>query len=159
MKRPLKWKLDYEDFFKQAGIGGVTMQWPGDEFCTNCVVCADFLLVSFCKDNAGAKIDPVEYCFGGGSKAKEDSAKVILFGDCAIRNNKSIAAAAKVKRCPPKIGDSMVAMINHSLDKKRARKVLTTRMVKGVLNKIGLYHEFFPQPYAYDPPEFDSTHF
>ena len=74
VKRPLQWKTDYEDVFNQAGIQGVTMQWPGDGFCTNCVVCADFLLASFCKDNAGAKIDPVEYCFGGGSKAKEDSA-------------------------------------------------------------------------------------
>lgn len=69
---------------------------------------------------------------------------MILFGDCAIRNNKSITAAAMVKGCPLKIVDSMVAMINHSLDKKRARRVLTTRMVKGVLNKMGLYHEFFP---------------
>lgn len=159
VKRPLQWRIDYEDFFKEAGIEGVTMQWPGEALCTNCVVCTDFLLATFCKDNAGAKIKPVEYCFGGGPKAKQESGKVILFGDCAIRNNKTIAAAAKVKGCPPKIVDSMVAMINHSLDKKRARKVLTTRMVKGVLNKIGLYHEFFPRPYAYDPPEFDPAHF
>jgi hypothetical protein len=159
VKRPLQWKVDYEDVFKQAGIEGVTMQRPGDGLCTNCFVCADFLLASFCKDNADTKIDPVEYCFGGGSKAKEDSAKVILFGDCAIRSNKSITPAVMVKGCPPKIVDSMVAMINHSLDKKRARKVLTIRMVKGVLNKMGLYHEFFPRPYAYDPPEFDPVHF
>ncbi len=159
VKRPLKWKVDYEAYFKEAGIDGVTMQWPGYMFCTNCVVCADFLVASFCKDNAGVKIDPVEYCFGGGAKAKEDSSKVILFGDCAIRNNKPIAAAAMVKGCPPKIIDSMMAMISHSLDKKRARKVLSTRIAKGVLNKIGLYHEFFPRPFAYDPPEFDPRHF
>jgi uncharacterized protein (DUF362 family) len=159
VKMPLPYKIDYEDFFKAAGIDGVTMQWTGDKFCTNCVVCAEFLIASFCKDNAGMKIDPVEYCFGGGAKAKKDSAKVILFGDCAIRNNKTIAAAAKVKGCPPKIADSMVAMINHSLDKQRAKKVLTIRMVKGVLNKFGLYHEFFPRPCGYDPPEFDPAHF
>jgi uncharacterized protein (DUF362 family) len=159
VKRPLQWKIDHEGFFKEAGIKGITMQWPGDEFCTNCFVCAEFLIASFCKDNAGMKIYPVEYCFGCGSKANQNSAKVILFGDCAIRNNKSIVAAAKVKGCPPKIVDSMVAMISHSLDKKRARKVLTTRMVKGVLNKMGLYHEFFPRTYAYDPPEFDPAHF
>jgi uncharacterized protein (DUF362 family) len=159
VQRPLQWKIDYGEVFKQAGIGGVTMQWPGDAFCTNCVVCADFLVASFCNDNAGAKIEPVEYCFGGGLKAKPDSGKIILFGDCAIRNNNSIAAAVRVKGCPPKIVDSMVAMINHSLDKKRARKVLMSRMVKGVLNKIGLYHEFFPRPYTYDPPEFDPAHF
>ena len=159
VKRPLQWKVDYEDFFNQAGIEGVTMPWPGDGFCTNCVVCAEFLIASFCKDNAGAKIDRVEYCFGGGSKAKEISGKVILFGDCAIRNNESVTGAVKVKGCPPKIVDSMVAMISHSLDRKRARKVLATRMAKGMLNKMGLYHEFFPRPYAYDPPKFDPAHY
>lgn len=55
--------------------------------------------------------------------------------------------------------NSMVAMISHSPDKKRARKVQATRKVEGVLNKIGLYHEFFPLPYACDPPEFDPAHF
>ncbi|EFK10401.1 conserved hypothetical protein [delta proteobacterium NaphS2] len=159
MKRPLQWKIDLEAVFQEAGIEGVTIQWPGYAFCTGCVVCAEFLLAIFCKDNAGTKLDPVEYCFGGESKAKEDSQKVILFGDCAIRNNKSIEATASVKGCPPKIADSMVAMINHSLDKKRARKVLTTRMVKGILHKIGLYHESFPRSFAYDPPQFDPAHF
>ena len=159
VRRPLHWEIDYGEVFKQAGIRGVTMQWPGDAFCINCAVCADFLVASFCKDNAGAKIEPVEYCFGDGPKVKENSRKVILFGDCAIRNNKTVTAAVKVKGCLPKIVDSMVAMINHSLDRKRARRVLVSRMAKGVLNKVGLYHEFFPRPYTYDPPEFDPAHF
>lgn len=159
VKRSFEWKIDYEDVFKEAGIEGVTMQWPGNAFCTNCVVCADFLVASFCKDNAGTKIDPVEYCFGGGARAKEDSGKVILFGDCAIRNNNSIEAVAKVAGRPPKITDSMVAMINYSLDKKKARKVLATRFIKGMLNKIGIYHEYFSRHFRYDPPEFDQAHF
>lgn len=159
VKKPLQWKSDLESIFQEAGIEGVTVQWPGYAFCTNCVVCAEVLISMFCKDNAGMKLDPVEYCFGAGSKAKKDSQKVLLFGDCAIRNNKSIEATAAVRGCPPKIADSLVAMINHSLNKKRARKVLTTRMAKGILNKIGLYHESFPRPFTYDPPDFDPAHY
>lgn len=159
VKRPLEWKTNYQDIFKEAGIEGVNMPLPGISFCTNCTVCAEFLVARFCKDNAGSKLDPVTFCFGGGAKAKEDSEKVILFGDCAIRNNKSIAKAVTVTGCPPKIADSMVAMIMHSLDKKKARKVLMLRLVKGILNKFGLYHEYFPRPYAYDPPQFDPSHF
>ena len=159
VKRLLEWQVDLQKIFKKADIEGVTMPWPGESFCTNCVVCSEFLVASFCKDNAGAKLDPVTFCFGGDAKAKEGSGKVILFGDCSIRNNKSISTAVKVPGCPPKIVDSMVAMIRHSLNKKRARKVLMSRLVKGMLNRFGLYHEYFPRPYAYDPPEFDPAHF
>ncbi len=159
MKRPLEWKADLQGIFEEANIEGVTMPWPGESFCTNCVVCSEFLVASFCKDNAGAKLSPVTFCFGGGAKAKENSGKVILFGDCAIRKNKSISTAVKVPGCPPKIVDSMVAMIRHSLNRKRARKVLTLRIAKGMLNRFGLYHEYFPRSYTYDPPEFDPTHF
>ena len=121
-------------------------------------LCRDYFKV-FCKDNQGVKVDPVEFCFGEEVKAREGSDKVILFGDCAIRANKDNGHAVKVEGCPPKVVDSMVAMINTTLDKKRARKNLSIRMMKGMLNKLGLYHEFYPREFSYDLPDFDPAHF
>jgi len=157
--RPLEWQVDYEEFFLRAGIEGITIQWPGDRFCTNCGTCADILVASYCKDNSGINLEPVELCFGADVKPKEDSEKVILIGDCAIRANRANKNAIKVKGCPPKVVDSMITMIRNTLEKKRARKILSIRLIKGLLNKLGIYNEHFPREFAYELPEFDPDHF
>ena len=146
--RPLEWQIDPEEFFLRASIEGVTVQWPGDRFCTNCVTCAEILMAAYCKDNSGIKLEPVEICFGGVVKARENSEKVILIGDCAIQANKENKNAIKVKGCPPKIVDSMITMINNTLEKKRARKILLIRFIKGLLNKLGIYNEYFPREFT-----------
>lgn len=157
--RPLEWQGDIEEHFRSAGIEDITIQWPGTRFCTNCVTCSEILVASFCKDNSGVKIEPVEFCFGAEVKAKEDSEKVILFGDCAIRANKANTQAIKVEGCPPKVVESMITMIKNTLEKRRARKILSIRLIKGILNKIGLYNESFPREFSYELPEFDPQHF
>lgn len=157
--RPLEWRLDAEEFFRAAGIEGITMQFPGDRFCTNCVTCADLLLHCYCKDNRGMSVEPVELCFGAEVKAKEDSRKVILIGDCAIRANKSNVDAIRVKGCPPRAADALVKVINHTLPAKRARRVLTSRFLKGALIRLGIYNEHFPREFAYKAPDFDPRHF
>lgn len=159
VKKPLEWKLDYEEHLEAANISGMSIQFPGNQFCTNCVVCADILVSAYCKDNLGVNLDSVELCFGAEVRAKKDSKKVILIGDCAIRANKGLDGAIMVNGCPPKVVDSMVAVINNTLEKSRARKVLISRMLKGIANKIGIYNEYFPRKFTYDQPEFDPGHF
>lgn len=159
VQKPLEWQADLEGHFRHAGIKGVSMQFPGDRFCTNCVTCSEIIISSFCKDNAGINLESVELCFGAEVKAKEDSKKIILFGDCAIRANKSNSNAVKVKGCPPKVVDSMIAMVNNTLEKRRARRILASRFLKGLFNKIGLYNEHFPREFSYELPEFDPAHF
>ena len=157
--RPLEWQIDHEEFFRNAGIKGITIQWPGDRFCTNCVTCADIMVACYCKDNAGITVKPVEVCFGAEVKAKEDSEKVILIGNCAIRANKSNTHAIRVKGCPPKVFDSMITLLNNTLEKRRARKIIAARLVKGLFNRIGVYNERFPREFTYELPEFDPRHF
>ncbi len=75
-----------------------------------------------------------------------------------IRANRGNENAIKVKGCPPKIADSMMAMINNTLNKKRAKKILSIRLIKGLSNKIGIYNEHFPREFAYELPNL-SRHF
>lgn len=159
LTKPMDWKMDFETFFLRAGIEGVLVQWPGDRFCTNCVMCSGILFACFCKDNPGIKLDPVEICFGADVTAKKDSKKVILFGNCAIRANKENKNAIRVEGCPPKIVDSMKTMMNHTLEKGRARKLFAIRFIKGIFSKFGLYEEKFPREFAYNIPDFDPKHF
>lgn len=157
--RPLEWKDDYEESFRRSGIEGISFPWPGDRFCTNCVLCSGVLVTYFCKDNPGINLEPVELCFGADVKAKEDSEKVILFGDCAIRSNRAKKNAIRVKGCPPRIVDSMKTLVNHTLEKKRARRILAIRFIKMLLRKLGIYYEHFPREFEYKMPEFDPGHF
>jgi uncharacterized protein (DUF362 family) len=157
--KPLEWRLNYEDVFRHAGIEGISWQWVGDHCCTNCGTCADILVSCYCKDNPGIKIKPTEICFGADVIAKENSEKVILIGDCAIRANKANKNAIRVKGCPPKISDSLVTLISNTLVKKRAKRIIATRIVKGLLNKFGLYNERFPREFSYELPEFNPKHF
>jgi len=157
--KPLEWRLNYEDVFRHAGIEGISWQWVGDHCCTNCGTCADILASCYCKDNPGIKIEPTEICFGADVIAKEDSEKVILIGDCAIRANKANKNGIRVKGCPPKISDSLITLTNNTLEKKRAKRIIATRIVKGLLNKFGIYNERFPREFSYELPEFDPKHF
>lgn len=157
--KPLRWQVDFEVSFRLAGIDGITVQWPGERFCTNCVICSGDLLKYFCKDNAGIEVEPVELCFGGEVKAKEDSKKVISIGDCAIRSNRANKNAIKVEGCPPSISECLKIVTNNTLDKKRARKILAIRYFKELLSKFGVYNENFPRKFTYDMPEFDPKHF
>ncbi len=155
----LDWRLDYHSVFQAAGIEGITMQFPGEGFCTNCVTCADALIGCYCKDNPGTSLEGVELCFGPEVKAKKDSKKVILIGDCALRANKGDVGAVRVGGCPPKVASAYASVVMNTLPPNRAKMVLSVRLAKGILNKLGVYNERFPREFSYDLPEFDPRHF
>jgi len=157
--RPLEWDIDYEDIFHQAGINGITIQKPGNTACTYCAANSESMIHVFCKDNRGMDLGGVEICVGAEVKPKEESEKVILIGNCAIANNKEQKNTARVKGCPIKISDYMMTLAGNTMDKRRARKFLTIRFLKGLASKIGIYKEYFPTYGSYEPPEFDKAHF
>jgi hypothetical protein len=101
----------------------------------------------------------VEICVGAEIKPKEESKKVFLIGNCSIANNKELKDAVRVKGCPIKISDYLVILARNALDKKRARKTLTVRILKSIARKFGVYDEYFPTWGSYKPPEFDKAHF
>ncbi|MBS3755779.1 MAG: DUF362 domain-containing protein [Desulfobacterales bacterium] len=154
----LEWQSDLESIYHLADMG-ITVQWPGNRFCTNCVICAGITFSCFCKDNLGVKIPPLEVCFGPDVKAKENSEKVLLIGDCAVRSNRSRKDAIKVEGCPPKIFEAMTTLMDNTLGKRRVKKILATRFLKVLLSKYGLYKERFPTQFPYKKPDFSPKHF
>jgi len=159
--RPLKWHLSVDDIFHQAGIRGITVQHGATDLscCSGCEAILSAFCGVFCKDNPGVALDGLEICMGGKAKAKKESKKVFLLGDCAIAANKDFKNGIKIKGCPPPIIDTVMSIVLKSLPKKRVAKILMSRMVKNMGMKLGIYDEAFPTFGAYKPPEFDRGHF
>lgn len=158
--KKFEWEMkDYEDILRGVNIKGMTIQFPGKHFCTGCFANLEGVLHMFCKDNAGITLDNIEICGGSDVTPKKESKKVILFGNCAIKANENIANGIKIKGCPPKAADTLVTLLNHTVGKKSAKKILMARLLKNMAYKVGLYNEDFPSFKRYDYPEFNANHF
>jgi len=159
--QPLKWHLSLDDIFHQAGIQGITVQQEEADlsWCSGCEAILSAFCGVFCKDNPGVALDGLEICLGRKAKAKKESKKVFLLGDCAIAANKDLKDGIKIKGCPPPILDTVMSIVRKSLPKKRVAKILMSRMIKNIGIKMGVYDEAFPAFGTYKPPEFDRSHF
>jgi len=154
----LEWRLLYENILHQAGIKGITVQNPGEDFCSGCAAILSTFTGVFCKDNPGITLDHVEICTGS-KKARNESKKVFLLGDCSISANEDLKDGIKIKGCPPPVLDTVMAIVLKCLSPGRAAKILTTRSVKNIGLKLGIYDEAFPAFGIYKPPEFNRNHF
>ena len=158
--KKLEWESDLEDIFCQAKIKGVTILDPGNHFCTECVGNIGTALVLFSKDNTGITLDDIEICVGAEVRPKKESKKVFLLGNCSIQANKDLKDAIRVKGCGPKTSDTLVTLMDNTLDKRRVRKILMVRLFKNIANKLGIYNEDLPRFWnRYKSPEFDKSHF
>jgi hypothetical protein len=157
--KKLQWETNFEDIFRRAKISGISFQFPGKHYCTGCVCHTDALMAAFCKDNMGVKFDNIEICTGGEVTPRKDSKTVFLMGNCSTLANKELQDAVRVKGCPPKVAEMLMTLMNRTLDKRRARKILLGRLVKKIGNSVGIYNEDFPIYPRYEQPEFDQRHF
>ncbi len=157
--KELKWDRDPEDMFREAGVKGVSFQHPGKHFCSGCLMSIESVLIAFTKDNMGATVDDIEICCGSEVKPKRESKRVFLVGNCAIGANRDVEDAITVKGCPPKVGETLITFMNHTLEKRRARRILAVRGFKNIVHKLGIYDEDFPTRKRYESPEFDKRHF
>ena len=101
----------------------------------------------------------MEICCGADVKPKPESRKVFLIGDCSIQANNELTYGVKVKGCPPSVRDTYITFTKHTLDKRRAVRVVAVRLLKGIASKLGFYSEYFPAYGRYLPPEFDRKHY
>lgn len=154
-----EWHLSVEDIFRQARISGITVQEEGLSCCSGCMAILSALTGVLTKDSPDAALDRVEVCMGGDVRAKEESKKVFLLGDCAISANKDLKDAVRIKGCPPPILDTVMAMVLKSLPPQKAARILMSRTVKNIGTKLGVYYEAFPVFGVCEPPAFDKKHF
>jgi hypothetical protein len=159
ISRKLEWETDYEDIFRRSKISGISFQFPGNHYCTGCVVHVQGILSVFCKDSIGMDFDSIEICAGGEVKPKRDSKKVFLIGNCSILANKEVKDAFRLRGCPPKAMEMLMTLVKETSDKGRARKILLGRFAKNIAHRLGIYNEDFPTYQHYKAPEFDQKHF
>lgn len=159
VSKNLEWSYPLEEILLKTGVKGISIPFPGTRFCTQCVTHTEGVLSAFCKDNAGMSFDDVEICVGGEARARQDSKKVFLFGECSIRANKDREGAIKIKGCPPKATDMLVALNFNMLNRGRATKIMLERTLKTIGYKLGIYDEEYPTFLKYAPPAFDKNHF
>lgn len=154
-----EWRLSFEDIFHQARINGITIQDPGLSCCSGCATILSAFSAVYSKDNPDMVLDGVEICIGGEVRAKEESQKVFLLGNCAIANHKDLKDGIKVVGCPPPILNTVVMLVQKTLPPKRVAKIMMSRMIKNFGIKLRIYDEAFPAFGVYAPPEFDRSHF
>jgi uncharacterized protein (DUF362 family) len=157
----LPWEGDFNKCFKDFGLSGiqVTSQTADTTICSGCLGNFEFANYMFCKDNPGLNIDKFEILIGKASKATPDAKTVILFGDCAIKNNHEDARAIEVTGCPPDVGQYYPLLVRKSLPTRRGIPLLLIRMMKNAAFKMGLYTENFGFWDKYQTPEFDENHY
>jgi hypothetical protein len=159
VSKKLDWEFAGNELLRKAGVRGISVPYPGTHFCTQCVTHTEAVLFAFCKDNAGMSFDDVEICLGSEIKPRNDSKTVFLFGECSLRANRDRKGAIRVKGCPPKAADIMMALTYNTLNKGRATRIMVERIIKTIGYKIGIYHEDFPSYPRYSLPDFDEKHF
>jgi len=154
-----EWRRSEEDILRQAAITGVSIQEPGLSLCSGCMIILGALVAVLTKDSPGVVLDGLEICGGREVKAKGESKKVFLIGDCAVSANKDLKDAVMVKGCPPPVVDTVMALVRKGLPQQKAFRILMSRMLKGIATKLGVYDETFPAFGVCKPPEFDRKHF
>ena len=157
----LPWEGDFNKCFKNFGLSGiqVSSRTADTSICSGCYGNMEFANYMFCKDNPGLNIDKFEICIGKDSKATPDAKEVILFGDCAIKNNQEDRRAIQIPGCPPEVGQYYPLLVKKALPTRRGIPLLLTRMIKNSAFKMGLYRENFGLWDEYQSPEFDKSHY
>jgi hypothetical protein len=111
----------------------------------------------FSKDCSGTRADNFEICIGANSKPSANANNVILYGDCAIKNNQDGERALEISGCPPLVGDLYPVLVKKTQPALRATRVLLTRGVKMAATKMGFYHEDVGLWDPYKSSEFDQS--
>ncbi len=157
--RRFEWRLSAEDVLRKAGIEGLTIQEHGDSCCSGCIAILSALVGVLSKDCPGTALDGVEICMGPEVRAKSESRKVFLLGDCAIAANKDLKEAVRIKGCAPPILHTVTGVVLKCLPPAKAARILMSRTFKNVGTKLGVYAEAFPAFGVCEPPTFDRKHF
>jgi len=157
--RKFEWRLSAEDILNQAGIEGLTVQDVGLSCCSGCAAILSVLTAVLTKDCPGVAMDGVEICMGAEVRAKRESRKVFLLGDCAVSANSDLKDAVSIKGCPPPVLDTVMAVALKCLPRQKAAWMLMKRTVKNIAKKLGVYDETFPAFGVCKPPTFDRKHF
>jgi uncharacterized protein (DUF362 family) len=160
LKEQLEWRFEPDkELLTPAKITGLSAPYPGQSLCSACGATLALALSIFGKDNPIMDFGGVALYYGLGLKPERDTQKVFLYGDCAIRSNKSLQNIIKIEGCPPTLTKTLLTLMKALLSKPRMFRMLLLRAVKLSGIRLGVYHEIFPRWERYRSKEFDKTLF
>jgi hypothetical protein len=165
LKEQLEWRFEPDkELLTPAKITGISAPYPGQSLCSACGATLALALSIFGKDNPGMNFGGVAFYYGLGLKPERDTQKVFLYGDCAIRSNKSLQNANSekvflIEGCPPTLTKTLLALMKALLGKPKMFRTLLLRAVKLIGIRLGVYKEIFPRWERYQSKEFDKTLF
>jgi uncharacterized protein (DUF362 family) len=156
----LDWKPDVvSELLAPAGIGGLSVPYPGESLCSRCYVTLGLALLALIGDNPGMHFEDSLICCGKDVRAQPWAKRILLHGDCAVNNNASISRASRVEGCPPTINRSLIALWATFLSRPRLLKTIPLRALKQAGAGVGLYSDKLPKWEDYTSPDFDRRHF
>jgi len=160
LKEQLEWQFEPDKvLLSQSRVTGLSGPHPGQTLCSACGLTLALGVSLLAKDNPEMDFGGAELFCGLEVSPDRDAQNVFLYGDCAIRRNKSLQNATKIEGCPPSLTATLLTLMKVLLSKPRMLRMTLLRAMKLVGIRIGVYNEVFPGWERYRSIEFDKTHF
>ena len=160
LKEQLEWQIDPDKvLLSQSRVTGLSSPHPGQTVCSACGLTLALAVSLLAKDNPEMDFGGAELFCGLEVRPERDTCNAILYGNCAIKHNKSLQNAIKIEGCPPSLTTTLLALMKALLSKPRMLRMTLVRAMKLVGIRIGVYDEAFPGWERYQSIEFDKTHF
>ena len=160
LKEHLEWEFEPDQqLLGPSGVTGLSAPAPGQTLCSACGATLALALSTLGKDNPNMDFGGAELYYGLGLSPESDTHKVLLYGDCAIRSNKSLQKAIKIEGCPPSLTKTLLVLMKNLLSKPRMFRMTLMRTIKLVGSRFGIYYELYPRWERYRSKEFNKTHF
>ena len=160
LKEQLEWQFEPDKvLLSRSKVTGLSGPHPGQTLCSACGLTLALGVSLLAKDNPEMDFGGAELFCGLEVSPDRDAQNVFLYGDCAIRRNKSLQNATKIEGCPPSLTTTLLALMKALLSKPRMLRMALLRAMKLVGIRIGVYNEVFTGWERYRSREFDKTHF
>jgi len=160
LKEQLEWHFEPDkELLSPSRVTGLSGPHPGKTLCSACGATLALAISILGKDNPKMDFGGAELYYGLELTPDRDTQNVFLYGDCAIRRNKSLLNATKIEGCPPSLTNTLLALMRVLLSKPRMLRMMLLRAMKLVGIRLGIYNEVFPGWERYRSKEFDKTHF
>jgi len=160
LKEQLEWQFEPDKvLLSRSRVTGISGPHPGQTLCSACGLTLALAVSLLAKDNPEMDFGGAEIFCGLEVRPDIDTQSNILYGDCAIKRNKSLQHATKIEGCPPSLTTTLLALMKALLSKPRMLRMALVRAMKLVGIRIGVYNEVFPGWERYRSIEFDKTHF
>jgi len=159
LKENLEWEFEAEDELRAFGITGLSVPFPGDNLCSGCYASLICALGVFGKASPNHDFSDTRILWGRKKADAAPGARLILYGNCGISNNRKAVSVAKVPGCPPSMMRTLLTLMKTLLSRPRLLGTLLVGSPQLLALRAGLYSGNLEKWRRYRSPEFDSGHF